>query len=148
MQIKIFTIPIPDGERQNEELNSFLRSKRVLQTEGHIGRNAQGAYWSFCIRYLEDSVPKPGFKPKIDYKEVLDEVTFQRFSQLREIRKNLARDEGVTGYAIFTDEELAGLAKFELLTGSAMLQVKGVGEKKVERYARFFTNNSDSVANE
>ena len=31
MQIKVFTIPVLGGERANEELNTFLRSKRVLQ---------------------------------------------------------------------------------------------------------------------
>ena len=33
MQIKVFTIPVLGGERANEELNTFLRSKRVLQEE-------------------------------------------------------------------------------------------------------------------
>lgn len=43
MQIKIFNIPIPGGEVMTEEMNSFLRSRRVLQTESHIVNNGQGS---------------------------------------------------------------------------------------------------------
>ena len=59
MQIKIFNIPIPGGEVMTEEMNSFLRSRRVLQTESHIVNNGQGSFWSFCIKYL-DGTPKNG----------------------------------------------------------------------------------------
>ena len=34
MQVKFFTIPIVGGEKISEELNVFLRSNKVLETEG------------------------------------------------------------------------------------------------------------------
>ncbi|MDZ7876489.1 MAG: hypothetical protein U5L45_02405 [Saprospiraceae bacterium] len=42
MQIKIVNIPMVGGESLIEEMNVFLRSKRILQTESHIvtGRSA------------------------------------------------------------------------------------------------------------
>jgi superfamily II DNA helicase RecQ len=56
------------------------------------------------------------------------------FSRLREIRKALATDDGVPAYAIFTDEELAGISRLPELTESGMKTVPGIGEKKVARY--------------
>ena len=47
MQVKIFTIPIIGGERVNEEMNTFLRSKKVLQIEKEF--LASSAAWSFEI---------------------------------------------------------------------------------------------------
>ena len=68
----------------------------------------------------------------------LDDKTFQKFSKLREIRKKVAADEAIPAYAVFTDEELAGLAKLESITQKSMLSVKGIGDKKVERFAKYF----------
>jgi hypothetical protein len=88
MQIKIFSIPVVGGEDVNEALNLFLRSKKILQTEAHIVNNNGSAFWSFCVKYLEDVI---GVSPnerservKIDYRDVLDEATFKRFSKLRD----------------------------------------------------------------
>jgi len=39
---------------------------------------------------------------------------------------------------VFTDEELAGLAKLDSITEKTMLSVKGIGDKKVERFAKHF----------
>ena len=138
MQIKIFNIPIPGGEQMNDEKNAFLRTQKVLQTESQVVSNAQGTFWCFCVKYL-DETPQ-GKIQKVDYREVLDEATFQRFAEMRKVRKQLAQDEGIPAYAIFTDEELAGLAKLETLTLAAMRNVKGIGEKKVEKYGNHFIN--------
>jgi len=39
---------------------------------------------------------------------------------------------------VFTDEELAELAKLEEITVKSMLGIKGIGEKKAERFAHYF----------
>ncbi len=36
MQIQIFTIPIIGGEQINDEMNRFLRTHKVLQTESQL----------------------------------------------------------------------------------------------------------------
>ncbi len=150
MQIKIFPIPIPGGEQMNEEMNQFMRSKRVLQTENQFVSNPSGTFWCFCIKYLDDAVPTDRGKfassdrEKVDYMKVLDEATFKRFSRMREIRKKLAADQGISSYLVFSDQELAGMAKFEELTPAAMLSIKGIGEKKTEKYGQhFFTKSKD-----
>jgi len=108
MQIKIFTIPAFGGEKIMEELNVFLRSKKILQVEKAY--NETSAAWSFCISYIDDVKIKGKERIKIDYKEALDKESFERFSKMREIRKRIAKEEGLPAYAIFTDVEMAELA--------------------------------------
>lgn len=138
MQIRFFTIPIMGGEAAAEELNAFLRSKKVIQVDQHLANEPGGSAWCFCVRYMEDYSPYNKGREKVDYKKVLDEAVFQRFSRLREVRKQLAMADGVQPFMVFTDEELAELAKIEDLTEAKMAQVKGVGPKKMEKYARHF----------
>lgn len=144
MQIKLFSIPVYGGEVITEEMNTFLRSKKVLQMEQHLVSNEREACWCFFIKYIDDLAATDSGKKKVDYREVLDEATFQRFSKLREIRKSLATQEGLPAYAIFTDEELAELAKLEVINAAAMKSIKGIGEKKVEKFGSyFFTKTAD-----
>ena len=77
------------------------------------------------------------------YKHILDDATFEKFSKLREIRKKVAADEGIPAFAVFTDEELAGLARLDKITQKGMVSVKGIGDKKVERFAKHFINSSE-----
>ena len=91
------------------------------------------------MRYLDTVFSAaPESKAKVDYRQVLDEPTFQKFSNLRAIRKQAAAAEGLSAFILFTDEELAELAKLEEITVKSMLGIKGIGEKKVERYAHYF----------
>jgi superfamily II DNA helicase RecQ len=139
MQIKLFTIPIDDNGRFLNEMNAFLRSHKILEIQNQFSSNENGAHWCFCVKYIENAIySNLEQKGKVDYRTVLDEPTFQKFSKLREIRKQVAVEEGVPAFAIFTDEELAGLAKLPEITPKTMITVKGIGEKKVERYAKYF----------
>ena len=138
MQIKIITVPAIGGEAMNEELNHLLRSKKVLQVEQQLLTTEQGVFWCFCVKYVDENSPF-NKKPKVDYKEVLDEASFKRFSELREIRRITAKEEDIPAYSVFSDEELAEMAKVENLTIAAMKKIKGIGDKKAEKYGPIFT---------
>ena len=145
MQIKLFTIPIGDSGTALDEMNRFLKINKILEVQNQLISNENGAYWCFCVRYIEKAFNATSNNTaKVDYKQVLDESTFIKFSKLREIRKKVAADEGIPAFAVFTDEELAGLAKLNNITPKNMLSVKGIGDKKVERFAKYFINNSES----
>ena len=137
MQVRIFSIPIPGGEVQNEEMNVFLRSKKVLHVENQLVQHSHGAFWCFCVKYL-DSPVNTSARSRIDYKEVLNEASFARFSKMREIRKQIAQKEGIPAYAVFTNEELSLLAKKEELSLANMKSIKGIGQKKLEKYGTHF----------
>ena len=134
MQIKIFSIPIPFSETANEELNAFLRSKKVLKIDEEVVSDSGGAYWVFCVHYIDGAVPDYADREKVDYKKVLDKATFERFSRMREIRKQLAAEDDVPAFAIFKDFELAELAALPEITLQAMKKIKGIGTKRVDKY--------------
>ena len=139
MQIRVFNIPIGDTGEMQAEMNRFLASNRVLEIEQHFYQNEKGAYWSFCVRYLISNTG--GFqtklsKQKLDYKELLNENEFAVFSKLRVCRKTLAANNAIPAYAVFTDEELAGIARLPSIELSKLISVKGIGDKKVEKYGK------------
>jgi len=143
MQIKIFNIAIPGGEAINEDLNSLLRSKKILQVESKVVTGDSGAYWCFCVRYLDEPpAPEGGAKQKVDYRTILSADVFARFSKYREIRKAISIEEGIPAYAVFTDEELAEMSKSEPLLLTELSKIKGIGEKKAEKYGPRFINPS------
>ena len=145
MQIKLFTIPIIDSGKVLEEMNIFLKSNKILGVQDQLVSNESGMYWCFCIRYIECGLSGAvTSKEKIDYKYVLNDSEFKRFSRMREIRKKVAAEQGIPAFAVFTDEELAGLAKMEEVTRESMMSVKGIGDKKVERFAEHFIGISES----
>ncbi len=142
MQIKFFTIPIIGGEKLEDDLNAFLRSKKILHTENQLVSNAQGSYWCICITYLgrqEPGLAKSSKKEKLDYKEILSNEDFKRFDRFREIRKGIAQEEGLPVYAVFTNAELAEIAKLgEDATSSMLKKLDGIGKGKADKYGIYF----------
>ena len=139
MQIRIFNVPLTDNGESLAELNRFLAGQKVLEVEQRFFQNEKGACWSFCVRFLSSN--GSGFlsqtnKQKVDYKEVLKESEFIIFSKLRECRKIIASADAVPAYAVFTDEELVGIARLPVLETAKLIAVKGIGDKKVEKYGK------------
>ena len=135
MQVKIFTIPLLAGETLTEEMNQFLRSQRVIEIDKQIVMQNHVAFWSFCITYLPVGGGTSGERrEKVDYKQVLAEREFAVFSRLRMIRKQLADSDAVPAYAVFTDAELAEMAKIENIDIAKMRAIPGIGAKKMEKY--------------
>ncbi len=152
MQIKIFTLPLVPETHQLEELNVFLRSSKVVDLRKEIATVDGNACWTFCVTYMQEAptlnTQKSGGAARIDYKEVLDEQTFKRFSIMRRVRKDMAEAEAVPAYAIFTDAELAEVAKIAILVPNALTGIPGIGKKKVEKYGVEFCERMTIAENE
>lgn len=140
MQIKIFSVSVLGGEDEEERLNLFLRSHKVADVRKELVQTDGGCFWTFCVSYILGALPPSVSekKEKTDYKQILDEQSFSRFAKMREIRKQLAVEDAVPAYLVFTDAELAEFAKVERLTLEEMKKVNGVGEKRVEKYGEKF----------
>ncbi|MCK5822917.1 MAG: HRDC domain-containing protein [Bacteroidales bacterium] len=138
MQIKLFTIPALDSELANEEMNKFLRSHKVIGVQQEFVPAENGAYWCFSIKYIQGENINifSGKKEKIDYREILDQNTFKIFSKLREYRKEIAKNDAVPAYAVFTDAELSAIAKLPEITSEKIKTIKGIGIKKLEKYGK------------
>jgi superfamily II DNA helicase RecQ len=141
MQIKIFTASVRGEPGEEEALNKFLRSHRILRVDKQFVPDGANSKWCFCVEYLEGSEPpsRSGKRTKkIDYREELSQEAFARFARYREIRKALAANEGIPPYVIFTDKEIAAMAEVAELTLAGMRAIKGIGEKKIDKYATHF----------
>lgn len=133
----MYMIPVLDGKAQEEEMNLFLRGHKIVSVDKLYSESV--ASWCFCITYIENNTQNPNSiskKEKIDYKEVLDETTFARFSKLREARKHIANEEAIPAYSVFTNEELAEIASIEELVPGCFMKINGIGEKRAEKYEK------------
>lgn len=146
MQIQIFTIPVLEGDEELIKMNKFLRSHRVAEIQKTFLPTANGGSWSFCITYLDlVKVQEPEIKRgKVDYRNELNEKDFALFCEMRKVRKQIAANEAIPPFAVFTDAELAEIAKLEKFTLSSMKGISGIGEKKIEKYGSYFLE----IANE
>ena len=135
MQVQIFTVPMLANQQQIDEVNTFLRSHSIIDMEKNCVTNNSTTFWTFCIRYNEGThVEKTLVKSKVDYKEVLDGPTFKVFSDLRECRKKIADNMGIPVYTVFTNEELAVVARLPQITGDNLKKIQGIGDKRMEKY--------------
>ena len=53
---------------------------------------------------------------------------------MRTLRKEIATEEGVQLYAVFTNEQLAQIVQGRVRTKEQLSKIPGVGETRVEKY--------------
>ena len=136
MQIKFFTIPVLSSNEE-DAINKFLRSVKVLEVKKELVSVGAGVYWAICVVFLNDGRTESCqsvSREKIDYKTVLSEADFKQFCILRKLRKQLSDDDAVPAFAVFTDSELAEIAKLSEINPSMMKTIKGIGAKKIDKY--------------
>jgi superfamily II DNA helicase RecQ len=80
----------------------------------------------------------PQTQPRVDYREVLSEADYAVFDKLRNIRKELAEKLGIPVYAVFTNEQLAGMIKKQPKTGKELQSIAGIGEARVKQHGEAF----------
>lgn len=133
----MFTIPVLSCNEE-ESVNKFLRSVKVLEVKKELVSVGTGVYWAICVVYLNDGRIENGQplnnKAKIDYKTLLSENEFKQFCVLRKLRKQLADADAVPAFAVFSDSELAEIAKLSEINPTLMKGINGIGNKKIEKY--------------
>lgn len=67
-------------------------------------------------------------REKVDYKSVLNEADFDKFSRLRTLRKQLAESDAVPAYAVFTEAEQAQIARLPSIDALSVFKIEAVGE--------------------
>ena len=61
---------------------------------------------------------------------------FTVFARLRELRKDLANKEGVPVYAVFTNEQLAEIARRRASCLSHLKDIDGIGDSRAGKYGQ------------
>jgi len=136
MQFKSFFIPARYDNGECEECNRFLRSKKILSVDRQFTTEGNISGWALLVNYLDvDGEREQRKKPRVDYKQLLSEKDFKLFTVLRQKRKELAEREGVPVYQIFSNEQLAEIAKSKITVTSELAKIAGVGEAKIGKYS-------------
>ncbi|MDY5883208.1 MAG: DNA helicase RecQ [Roseburia sp.] len=88
----------------------------------------------------EDKLPEKASKPKKKAKgtESLTSAGFQLFHKLRALRLEIAREEKMPPYIIFSDKTLIDMAAKVPSNKEEMMNVSGVGENKFAKYGERF----------
>lgn len=139
MKYKFFKIPVTVPESAEAQLNAFLAGHQVIQADKVFVDKGEFSFWAFSVSYREKTqmLPAAGRK-RVDYKEVLNERDFSAFVTLRDLRKELADQEGVPAYAVFTNEQLAAMVVERVMSKTRLASVKGVGQARVDKYGDRF----------
>ena len=67
MKIRIFTIPIHGDQGLENELNSFLSSRRIVSVEKRFVDAGLDSAWTFCVAWTEMSEKAPVRTPVCEY---------------------------------------------------------------------------------
>lgn len=108
------------------------------------GANILRGSESVSIREERMMVTKVQSKKKVDY---FDDYEVAFFDQLRELRKEIATENRVPPYVIFSDKTLKELSNTMPTTKAEMLAIHGIGEVKFERYGRAFLARIQEIEN-
>lgn len=92
------------------------------------------------IELTKLSSVRENFKPKAEEKKKTKEETYREelFEILRQIRKEVAEKEQVPPYVVFNDATLIEMSKERPVSIDAMMNISGVGEKKLKSYGNIF----------
>jgi ATP-dependent DNA helicase RecQ len=69
---------------------------------------------------------------------VLDGADARLFASLKTLRNAIAREQHVPAYVVFSDRTLAELASRKPRTSAGLLEVRGVGQAKLDKYGERF----------
>jgi ATP-dependent DNA helicase RecQ len=84
-----------------------------------------------------DTRPQRG-QPDAASDPVLDGADARLFASLKALRSTIAREEKVPPYVVFSDRTLAEFAARKPRTSAGLLDVRGVGQAKLDKYGERF----------
>jgi ATP-dependent DNA helicase RecQ len=89
---------------------------------------------------VEREKSKPRNRKKSSAKSGNDDVNLDQdlFELLRNLRTEIAKEEKVPPYIVFSDKTLIGLCQVKPVTEDEMLLVSGVGQFKLDKYGQRF----------
>jgi superfamily II DNA helicase RecQ len=135
MPFRFFSVPASDDGAAAELLNQFLRRVKVVAIERQLLPHPGAPAWVFCIEFQDGATPAaaPGGRgaERIDYRAILPADAFARYARLRTARKRWGEEAGVPLYAVFTNEQLAEIAKRVPTTITELKSIAGIGDAKI-----------------
>jgi superfamily II DNA helicase RecQ len=146
MKLKFFSINALEPEPDQQALDDFCARHRIVSVDRRFVERGEVCYWSVCVTYLATPVTPSPAKPaqsvnkraQVDYREILPHEDFLVFSKLRSLRKMISEAEGTPLYAIVSNEQMAEMVTKRITTLTALAEINGIGEAKLEKYGKRF----------
>lgn len=91
---------------------------------------------------LELAMPRLGFSATTYVQKQVSRRNYDKdlFARLRFLRKQIADKENIPPFVVFNDATLQEMAEFLPTDENALLNINGVGERKLERFGELFLN--------
>jgi ATP-dependent DNA helicase RecQ len=111
----------------------------ILIAEGYLILT-EGKYPIVKLGSRAVPVLKNQEKVMLKLKETVERISENSdlFEALRALRKKVAQQAEIPPYVVFADSTLREMSKFYPQDKDAMLEIKGVGEQKYEKFGRIF----------
>ncbi len=144
MQFVYFQINALFPEHGAEQLNAFTSTHTVSSVMEKFVDDGRDSFWSVRVAVVDktikqaDSTLKSTKQASVDYKEVLSPEHFSIYAKLRTLRNTLAEQQNIPAYAIFTNEQLAEMAKLKQVDKKTISEIDGIGEKRLALYVDQF----------
>ncbi|MBI3295435.1 MAG: HRDC domain-containing protein [Deltaproteobacteria bacterium] len=133
MLIKIISLTFDSvrGNFDDAPVREFIKDKEVVSIDDHF--------------FLRNEVPyrqeiNPGMAPKGKrdeaWQDSLGEADMGVFNLLREWRLKRSREEGVPPYVLFTNKQLAEIAKGRPDSLANLSTIEGIGSQKLGKYGK------------
>lgn len=142
-------------------INEMLMEGYVIQTAdeysvlkiGDITRLRDGNARVIIRKFVEKEETASARERKARSTDVLTSAGFDLFEKLRQLRLEIAKEEAMPPYIIFSDKTLVDMCAKAPVDKEGMLAVSGVGENKFQKYgqrfidaiAAFTADNPDAV---
>lgn len=110
----------------------------VLELTDRSDELLEGARLTIKVSKKEEKQPPKFRKKKAGAVSALAEKDVELFEELRSLRMEIAKEEKVPPYMVFSDKTLAGMSSERPQTLNEMLEVSGVGQFKLEKYGERF----------
>lgn len=133
-------------ERKQKDVSELID---FLTAEGYL-HPSEGAYPVLQLTARAAAVLKGEERVHRKEKVKTRQITAgnELFERLRSLRKEVAENEKVPPYIIFSDQTLREMSEQLPATTTALLTIKGVGEKKLEAYGSIFLNEIERYCEE
>lgn len=137
LQFRLFNIQIANSDKEMEALNAFLCDVEVKKINADVVDNK---FWSILLGYVpfaSKNTMVKAEKPEKFLCESISELTTEDmdiYERLRKWRKDKAQELNFPEYLVFSNKTLMTMAKIKPVTIDVLLNISGVGEKKVSEY--------------
>lgn len=138
MAFEIFCVELPNGGDSLERVNKFMATHVIVSKQQHLMTRDGIPYMMFCLEYIQGgggASSTPTSEARADVWNSLTSSEREHFIKLKDLRNQLAEQEHVKPFVIFTNDQLGEMVKGHVTTLEGMKGIHDMGKSRLEKYA-------------